>query len=382
MDIQRLLAILDQFSSKRVMVLGDLIADEYLFTHCSRISREAPVLILRYESSEVSLGGGANATHNVRTLGAEVWPVGVVGKDEVGECVLDLMRKKGISTDLIHVAKGCYTTTKTRVLAGSQHTTKQQVVRIDREPTGHCAAEVEEFVIRSLQENIDRVDALLVSDYGLGICTPKVREKINQLASLTSKIITVDSRYETLSYRGVTALTPNEPEIEAALQLMLNNDDDVKTCGQLALQKTGCQSILITRGKKGMFLLERAAEPCFIPIYGKDEVADVTGAGDTVISTFTLALTCGATKHEAARLANYAGGIVVMKSGTAPIHWNELREAVEGEGNSGEEGGEGGEGEQGDKETVRPGERGGGDISLKSPCFKEKVMVKLNHEPL
>jgi len=361
MDIQHLLAILDQFSTKRIMVLGDLIADEYLFTHCSRISREAPVLILRYESREVTLGGGANATHNVRTLGAEVWPVGVVGKDEVGECVLDLMREKGISTDLIHVAKECHTTTKTRVLAGSQHTTKQQVVRIDKEPSGYCDGEVEAFVIRSLEENIDRVDALLVSDYGLGICSPRVKEKINQLAAQTSKIITVDSRYEILSYRGVTALTPNEPEIESALQLRLqgqmsndafkgtgkegmpsrishnSNDEAVmKTCGQLALQKTGCQSILITRGKKGMFLLGRDGESCFIPIYGKDEVADVTGAGDTVISTFTLALTAGATRLEAARLANYAGGIVVMKSGTAPINWNELREAVEGEGSTGE----------------------------------------------
>jgi len=151
------------------------------------------------------------------------------------------------------------------------------------------------------------------------------------LACRTSKIITVDSRYEILSYRGVTALTPNEPEIEGALHLKLNDEADLEPCGQQALQKTDCQSILITRGKKGMFLLERSGEFCRIPIYGKDEVADVTGAGDTVISTFTLALTTGATLPEAARLANYAGGIVVMKSGTAPIYWQELRDAVEGD---------------------------------------------------
>ncbi|MEW5802160.1 MAG: PfkB family carbohydrate kinase [bacterium] len=330
-DTRRLLTILDQFSSKKIMVLGDLIADEYVFTNCSRISREAPVLILRYESRKVILGGGANATHNVSTLGAEVWPVGVVGKDEMGECVLDLMREKGISTGLIHMVKGVHTTTKTRVLAGSHHTTKQQVVRIDREPDGRAHGEVEEFVIHSLENNIDRVDALLVSDYGLGICTAKVREKISQLAEQTSKIITVDSRYEILSYRGVTALTPNEPEIEGALHVQLNSEADLEACGQSALRKTGCQNILITRGKKGMFLLERSGDSCFIPIYGKDEVADVTGAGDTVISTFTLALTAGATRIEAARLANYAGGIVVMKVGTAPIYWKELQEAVRGE---------------------------------------------------
>ncbi|MEW6381648.1 MAG: bifunctional ADP-heptose synthase [bacterium] len=332
MDTQQFIPILDRFRSKKIMILGDLIADEYLFTHCSRISREAPVLILRYESRKVVLGGGANATHNVCALGARALPVAVVGKDEMGECVLDLMREKGISTDLVYMASGCHTTTKTRVLAGSHHTTKQQVVRIDREPEIPVNGEAEEFILQSLTENIDRVDALLVSDYGLGVCSAKVRERVSQLAAeRPSRIITVDSRYEILSYRGVTALTPNEPEIEEALQIALKSEADLKSCGQMALQKTGCRNVLITRGKSGMFLLDQTGDFHFIPIYGQDEVADVTGAGDTVISTFTLALTAGATPFEAARLANYAGGIKVMKSGTVPVYWQELREAVEGE---------------------------------------------------
>ncbi|MCL6582855.1 MAG: bifunctional hydroxymethylpyrimidine kinase/phosphomethylpyrimidine kinase [bacterium] len=333
MNARRLTAILDRFSSKKIMVLGDLIADEYLFTHCSRISREAPVLILKYESRKIVLGGGANAVHNVCSLGAKVVPLSVVGEDEMGEYLLSLMQGKGISTDLVYRARGYQTTTKTRVLAGSHHTAKQQVVRIDREMQTPVDGEVEEFIIQSLAENIDLVDALLVSDYGLGVCSARVREAVSQLAAeQPSRIITIDSRYELLSYRRATALTPNEPEIEQALGRKLKTEDDLKLCGQMALDKTGSKNILITRGQRGMFLLEQTGDFHFIPIYGQDEVADVTGAGDTVISTFTLALSAGATPLEAAQLANYAGGIKVTKSGTAPVFWQELRDAVEGEG--------------------------------------------------
>ncbi len=326
---QRLKNIVTQFSSKKIMVLGDLIADEYIFTHCNRVSREAPVLILRYENKKIILGGAANAVHNIKTLGAQVWPVGIIGRDEMGSCLLALMQEKKIPTDFIHIQDKNPTITKTRVLAGSHHTTKQQVVRIDREPDYLPNNGAEKFIINVLEKNIDTIDALLISDYCLGVCSPQIKAKINQLAGCTKKIITVDSRYEALSYQGVTALTPNEPEIEQALQQSIRNDADVKACGQLALQKTGCHGILITRGKKGMFVLQKTGDFSYIPIYGEDEVADVTGAGDTVISTFTLALTAGATMDEAARLANYAGGIVVMKSGTAPVYCKELYEAVD-----------------------------------------------------
>ena len=310
------------------MVIGDLIADEYIYTHCNRVSREAPVLILRYETKKVILGGGANAVHNIKTLGAEVLPVGIIGKDEMGLSLLNLMRGKKIPTDFIYIQDKYPTITKTRVLAGSHHTTKQQVVRIDREPDYSLNNEAEKFIINVLEKNIDKIDALLISDYGLGVCSPQIKAKINHLACCTKKIITVDSRYEALSYQGVTALTPNEPEIERALQQSIQNDEDVKACGQLTLQKTGCRGILITRGKKGMFILQETGEFSYIPIYGEDEVADVTGAGDTVISTFTLALAAGAAMVEAAELANYAGGIVVMKSGTAPVYWKELQEVI------------------------------------------------------
>lgn len=333
MTVQRLKTIINQFSSKKIMVLGDFIADEYIFTHCNRVSREAPVLILQYETKKVILGGGANAVHNIKTLGAEVLPVGIIGKDEMGSCLLNLMQEKKISTDFIYFQDKYPTITKTRVLAGSHQTTKQQVVRIDREPDYSPDKEIEKFIINILEKNIDKIDALLISDYGLGVCSPQIKAKINQLAHSTKKIITVDSRYDALSYQGVTALTPNEPEIERALQQRIRNDTDVKACGRLALQKTGCQGILITRGKQGMFVLQKTGEFSYIPIYGEDEVADVTGAGDTVISAFTLALTAGANMDEAAGLANYAGGIVVMKSGTAPVYWKELLEAVDKDNN-------------------------------------------------
>lgn len=321
--------IMQAFSSKKILVVGDLIADEYIFTHCHRISREAPVLILKYENRQIILGGAANATHNIKTLGAEVFPLGMVGRDDTGSRLLDLMLEKKISTELIYVHDTVPTVTKTRVLAGSYHTTKQQVIRIDREPDAPFEMEVEQHILRSLTEYGHSMDAILISDYGLGVCTPKVISRINQLAEEKKIIITVDSRYASLAYQGVTALTPNETEVEQALRREIHNDEDVKLCGQLALQQTGCQGVLITRGKKGMYILLSGGEHEFIPIYGEDEVADVTGAGDTVISTFTLALTAGASMMEAAKLANYAGGIVVMKSGTAPVYWNELHETVQ-----------------------------------------------------
>ncbi|MGA1875746.1 MAG: bifunctional heptose 7-phosphate kinase/heptose 1-phosphate adenyltransferase [bacterium] len=331
MTTGRLKTILDQFPSKKIIVLGDLIADEYIFTRSSRVSREAPVLILRYEGRKIALGGAANAIHNVRSLGAEVLPLGVIGKDEMGSCLLHLMQEKGISPDFICVQETYCTTTKTRVLAGSYHATKQQVARIDREPDNPLDRKAEDFIIHALEEIIHQADALLISDYGLGACSPRVKEKINQVAKQTQKIITVDSRYEILSYQGVTALTPNESEIEQALHMKILDDEDVKTCGQLAIQRTGSRGILITRGRKGIFVLQGTGEYDYIPVHGEDEVADATGAGDTVIGVFTLALAAGATLIEAARLANYAGGIVVMKSGTAPVYWAELQEAIQKE---------------------------------------------------
>lgn len=322
----RLIEVLERFPRLRVAVLGDFIVDLYIYSLASRVSREAPVLILRYEGERMVLGGGANALNNVRSLGVEAIPVGFLGDDENGRRLRERMEELGMDTRYLVEVPGRITPTKTRILAGSHHTVKQQVVRLDREPDAAPPVEFYGRLIDRLESVLDGVDALLVSDYGYGTVSGPV---MDFLKGLNHRLITVDSRYRVLDFRGVTACTPNEPEAAAALGWSRIDDGNIEEAGFRLLELTGNRAVLITRGRKGMALFERGKPPVHIGIYGTDEVADVTGAGDTVIATFTCALAAGATFYEAARLANYAGGIVVMKMGTATVSVQELVEAVE-----------------------------------------------------
>lgn len=325
---QRLLRIIDSFSRLSIVVLGDLVADEFIFGEISRVSREAPVLILKYRERSVVPGGGANAIYNLADLGVDVLPVGVVGDDEPGRLLLRVFRQKHIRTSGILKVKRRATVTKTRVLAGHTHSSRQQVVRIDREPEEpldrHSARELVLYAIEYAQA----ADALLISDYGYGAAAPEIFNAVRRKYSGVP--ITLDSRFRMLQFSGVTAATPNEPEVEEALRLRFNGDPGQLTAaGSALMKKMSLESLLITRGKDGMVCFADRAKPFDIPIYGSDQVADVTGAGDTVIATYTAALAAGADPLDAARLANYAGGIVVMKRGTATVTANELRKAVE-----------------------------------------------------
>lgn len=330
-ETERLLKIVQSFPNATVTVLGDLVADEFIYGEISRVSREAPVLILKHRERSVVPGGGGNAVMNLADLGVTVQPVGIVGDDEPGRLLLQAFKKKKIATSGILKLKTQTTTTKTRVLAGHTHASRQQVVRVDREagPLHENHPALLEL-ISSAREYARASDGFLVSDYGYGAATPRLLTFIRSNGSLENIPVTLDSRYRMLEYSGVTAATPNEPEVEAALGVKIGNDrDKLLKAGEQLLKQMKLQSLVITRGSDGMVAFEKKHKPVEIPIFGGDEVADVTGAGDTVIATFTAALASGADTESAARLANFAGGIVVMKRGTATVSQQELIHAIE-----------------------------------------------------
>ncbi|HVN20489.1 MAG TPA: PfkB family carbohydrate kinase [Dongiaceae bacterium] len=326
----RLRKIVEAFPNITITVLGDLVADEFVFGEISRVSREAPVLILKHRERSVLPGGGANAVNNLADLGVNVLPVGLLGDDEPGRLLLKYFRHKRIAVSGVLKDKSYTTVTKTRILAGMTHTSRQQVVRVDREPENAPNAHLTRELYLAARNYAHASDALLVSDYGYGAATPAIVSTLRQKGKLGSVPIVLDSRYRMLEYEGVTAATPNEPEVEEALGIRIGHDwNKVLTAGEQLMSRMKLQSLVITRGRDGMVAFDQKHKPVDIPIFGSDQVADVTGAGDTVIASFTAALAAGATTEEAAQIANYAGGIVVMKRGTATVSQQELLTAIE-----------------------------------------------------
>jgi D-glycero-beta-D-manno-heptose-7-phosphate kinase len=329
---ERLLALVDGFSSRRVLVLGDLIADEFIYGEVARVSREAPVLILKYDATSMVAGGASNAANNVAALGGRARLVGLVGADPEGRR-LRASFHRGVDCAHVVSTRGYRTPVKTRILAGGVHAARQQVVRIDREPGWPLDAAVGAALAKKIEPALDACDAVLLSDYGSGFVTPALAGAIRRAVARRSRRrpipVLLDSRYRLLDYRGLTTCTPNESEVEQVLGIHINDDAGaLERAGRLLLRRTGMQAVLITRGSRGMALFQPKQATIHVPIFGSDEVADVTGAGDTVIATFGLALAAGASFYEAARLANYAGGLVVMKRGTATVSAQELSDAV------------------------------------------------------
>jgi len=329
-EADRLRKIVESFPKITVTVLGDLVADEFVFGEISRVSREAPVLILRHRERSVVPGGAANAANNLSDLGVNVLPVGVVGDDEPGRLLLKYFRHKRIAVSGVLKDKSYSTITKTRILAGMTHTAGQQVVRIDREPQEPPNAHLTRELYLAARNYAHASDAVLVSDYGYGAATPAIVNALREKGKLGSVPIILDSRYRMLQYSGITATTPNEPEVEEALGVRIGQDwNKLIAAGEQIMERMKLQSLVITRGRDGMVAFDAKHKPVDIPIVGSDQVTDVTGAGDTVIATFTASLAAGATTEEAAQLANYAGGLVVMKRGTATVSQAELLEALE-----------------------------------------------------
>ena len=324
----RLLKIVAAFPRVTVTVLGDMVADEFVLGEISRVSREAPVLILRHRERTVVPGGGANAVNNLADLGVNVLPVGIVGNDDAGRMLLRAFRHKRIAVNGILKDKSYPTVTKTRILAGMPHTWRQQVVRIDREPETRPDRHMARELAFAAREYLRASDALLVSDYGYGAATPQTLNAARETQSDSVPVV-LDSRHRMLEFSGVTAATPNEPEVEEALGVHIGQDwETLCTAGEAIISRMKLKSLVITRGRDGMVAFSGKHKPVNIPVFGSDQATDVTGAGDTVIATYTAALAAGASAEEAAHLANYAGGIVVMKRGTATVSQQELLDAI------------------------------------------------------
>jgi D-glycero-beta-D-manno-heptose-7-phosphate kinase len=325
-ETERLSKIVQAFPRVTVTVLGDMVADEFVFGEISRVSREAPVLILRHRERTVVPGGGANAVNNLADLGVNVLPVGIVGNDEPGRLLLRSFRHKRIPVTGILRDKNYATVTKTRILAGMPHTWRQQVVRLDREPDTELAPHARRELALAARQYLRASDALLVSDYGYGAASPDILHAAKDKGAVP---VVLDSRHRMLEFSGITAATPNEPEVEEALRTHIQDWDTLCSAGAQIVSRMKLQSLIVTRGRDGMVAFSGKHKPVDIPIFGSDQVTDVTGAGDTVIATFTAALAAGATAEEAAHLANYAGGIVVMKRGTATVSQQELLDAIQ-----------------------------------------------------
>ena len=325
----RLLQLTEAMKGKLVVVYGDIVADRFIYGTPKRISREAPVLILRQYRDDILLGGAGNAINNIFSLGGHPVPVSVLGDDIPGRTLLERLSEQGIDCSGILRAQRYATPTKVRILGGMPHASRQQIVRYDIEDKFEMSdTEVQQFAAL-LRQQIAVSHAALVSDYGYGTVRPGVVATLTDAAR--GRPVTLDSRYNLLDYPGVSAATPNEEEAAAAAGTSIWNGEETKI-GEVARglqQALDCEAVLVTRGSRGMALLERdREEPLLIPVSGTDQVADVTGAGDTVIATFTLALAAGGSFAEAAKLANFAGGIVVMKMGTATVSNEELRHAI------------------------------------------------------
>ena len=325
-----LLAIVKRFPRQRVALLGDLVADEFLCGEIARVSREAPVLILKQRERRIVPGGGANAANNLVDLGANLILAGVVGEDEAGEALLTYFRQKEVALRWVLRLPGYQTPTKSRILGVLGHGHPQQIVRVDREPST-LDRDTRRRLSESIVPQLNEASGILISDYGYGATDAVEVDFLRRRIAWRhhSRPLTVDSRYDLLRYSHVTASTPNEPELEETFKRRIGND--LSLLDRLAtrvLKRRSLQALLVTRGLEGMVLYEDGRRPQRLPIFGSDQVADVTGAGDTVIAAFTLALSAGATFLDAALLANCAGGLAVMKSGTATVTGRELAEAI------------------------------------------------------
>ena len=315
--------ILTKFEDSCILVIGDIMVDEFIRGKVSRISPEAPVPVVEVESESLQLGGATNVVNNIHSLEGKVLVCGAVGDDEMGRRVISNLTQLGIDTDGVIVESEKRTTVKTRVIAHNQ-----QVVRYDRENISDIRLGTLEKIISYLKKNLSELDAVILSDYGKGVISEQLIREVLHIARKNGKIISVDPKVDNFPlYKDVTVITPNNEEASQASGIRIKDEDTLLRVGEILLNRLACQLLLITRGEGGMTLFERDGEVTHIPTLAK-EVYDVTGAGDTVISVMTLALTCGATLKEASAIANFAAGIVVGEVGTATVTRDELKEVI------------------------------------------------------
>ncbi len=308
-------------------MVGDSVADQFIYGAISRVSREAPVFILRHEQTETTPGGAANCAMNLASLGASVSLISVAGADEAGRKLLEKLQTAGIDCSGLLTSASLQTTTKVRILAGQSHSTRQQVIRIDYEGEPLSDFRLRREILEHIEKQLATVDAVVISDYNYGVLNKEIAEAIRAVATDRGIPVLVDSRFQLASYTGFTSATPNEEEVETLLGKDLDNDT-LHASGEELRKRLDHRALLVTRGGNGMTLFEQGTEPLDLPAVGSREPVDGTGAGDTVIATYTLAIASDASFPDAARLANYSGGLVVMKRGTATITSDELQHSI------------------------------------------------------
>lgn len=319
---------LKKFNKINILIIGDMVADVYLKGNIARVSREAPVLVLEHAGEKIVPGGAANVVHNIATLGGNAIAFGLIGDDKAGSGLKDILDSKNIDTIGLIVEDNRPTITKTRIIAGGSATVSQQIVRIDQEIKTPILAETEEYFIKLFKKIIEKVDAVVLSDYGSGMLSAKLRKTIIALCKERNIKTVVDSRYDILNFSGVSFVKQNEAEAAKAVGFELNTEEAVVKAGNILLEKLQAEGIIISRGEHGMSLIESNGAINHIPVVDKSEVFDVSGAGDTAVAAFVLALASGLQSVEATKIANFAAGIAVRKLGTATVTNKELEEVL------------------------------------------------------
>ncbi len=315
----RIETLFNRFSSKRIIVIGDLMLDHYVWGNVSRISPEAPVPVVDVASESFMFGGSANVVHNVITLGSEVIPVGVIGSDEYGDMLKGLFKERNVSTDGLLIDRSRPTIVKTRIIAHNQH-----VVRVDRELRGYVDTGLQDRIIEFILDRIDEIDGVIFQDYDKGVCTPKIITSVIDTAVSKNKMVFVDPKFDNFfHYKGATLFKPNRLEVSNRLNIRLDSEEEIEKAGKELLRRLESQAVLITLGEKGMALFEDGKKWLHIKTRAR-RVHDVSGAGDTVIAAAAVAMISGATAPEAANIANFAAGIVCGELGVVPVEKERL----------------------------------------------------------
>ena len=325
---ERLLNIIRRFPERRLLIIGDSIADKFLYGSIARVSREAPVFILRHELTETVPGGAANCALNLAALGANVSLISIAGDDDAGNALRNKLYAAGVNVEGLLLSDKVQTTTKVRILAGHAHATRQQVIRIDYEDAPLDDPALRESLNSSLRGALVAADGAIISDYNYGLVDERAIELVRAAQRTKNFPVLVDSRFRLSDFSGFTAATPNEDEVEHLLGAPVGATEQLEGSASLLKQKLQYEALLVTRGSRGMMLLADGETPLHIPAVGGEQAVDGTGAGDTVIAAFALALASGSSFAEAAHLANHAGGLVVMKRGTASVTAAELERSI------------------------------------------------------
>ena len=327
---EQLISYINKLSEPKVLIVGDLAIDEMVYGDAERISREAPVLILRHSETKLILGAASNAAHNVSSINnGKTGVIGVCGDDFQAGQLRDAFEKANVNCGLLVVDLSRKTTTKTRISGSITTSITQQIVRIDRQTDGFLSAEIENEVLKQIERAIPEYDAIILSNYHIGTLTPKIIQETIRLANQNNKIIVVDAQKDLDIYKNITSMTPNLPDTQKSTGFVIESEDDLKRAGDKLLNETNAKSILITCGADGMFVTRPNGNYTKIPVFNKSEVFDVTGAGDTVTAVYTLALAAGADPVYAAVIGNVAASLVVKQYGCATTNIDEILKAVE-----------------------------------------------------